>query len=179
LNPRPPKADGVYEQNKVVMKNAFIIFFPFIMSLVGNGHVQAASIPSHPVEVIIDGKKYASIHVYKLQRLKEGLKHVLSAGQIQEFSEEELCAAMKELKQSDGGSVKTPDTQENEISPSSLEETQNLKVPSVGSEEDSDTAQMKEMLQDYLTEHEDVSPVVFDPQKVKTVIIRPPAETSP
>ncbi len=86
---------------------------------------------------------------------------------------------MKELKQSDGGSVKTPDTQEDEISPPSLEETQNLKVPSVGPEEDSDTTQMKEMLQDYLTEHEDVSPVVFDPQKVKTVIIRPPAETSP
>lgn len=149
------------------------------MSLVGSGQVQAASVPSHPVEVVIDGKKSASIHAYKLQRLKEELKHVLSAGQIQEFSEEELCAAMKELKQSDGGSVETPDTREDEMRPPSLEETQNLKVPSVGHEGDSDTAQMKEMLQDYLTEHKDVSPVVFDPQKVRTVIIRPSAETSP
>ncbi len=162
--------------NRNLRGKTFIIFF--MMSSAGNGLTSHAGDSSHPVKIIVDGKRYPSLHAYKLKRLKEELKQVLSAGQIREFSEEELCAIIKELKEPDADG-NSPDTQKEETRSPSPDATGDIKEPSRGPDKDPDTVQMKEMLHDYLNRHKDVSPVVFDPQKVKTIIIQPSQGTPP
>lgn len=161
-------------------KKAFIIFC--IMSSAGNGLTGYASASSHPVEIIADGKRYPSLHAYKLKRLQEELRQVLSVGRIREFSQEELCAVMQELKQADV-EENPPDTEKEETPPPLTDPTGDFKegpaegASGVPDDSDPDTAEMEEMLYDYLNGHKDVSPVVFDPRKVKTILIKPSQKT--
>lgn len=107
--------------------------------------------PASPtVEVVIDGKEYASVHAYQREKLKARLKTALIPADWREFNDQELCAIIQELSQS-----------------------QNAAGPAQKPAENAVHEQMQEMLQDFLATHDDVRPVDVDPSKVKTILIQP------
>ena len=52
----------------------------------GYAFAQSPGTSQESVEVVAGGKIYPSLHAYKLQKLKDDLRGVLSPGQLREFS---------------------------------------------------------------------------------------------
>lgn len=75
-----------------------VFLIAFIVLPTGYVFAQAAKTSRDPIEVFADGKRYPSLHAYKLQRLKDNLRGVLSPGQLREFSAEEISAVILEIK---------------------------------------------------------------------------------
>ncbi len=124
-------------------------------------HAQPPGTASPSIEVVIDGKGYASVHAYQREKLKARLKTALTPTDWREFSDQELCAIIEELSQS-----------KNEAGPNSTEND----TPMNPNEENAVHEQMQEMLQDFLETHDDVQPVEVDPSKVKTILIQPKSD---
>lgn len=139
-------------------------------ALAGEGQV----IVSDSVEVIIQGKQYKSIGAYKRQQIKDALRKSLSSFNLKEFSEDELYEIIKDVRKqqtTNSSSTKSLGTDEhNDEGIGDIPQT-------IGQDrEDQKSSQMQEMLNQYHQEHEEVKPLFIDPEKVKSVIIKPPEQ---
>ncbi|MBI5024305.1 MAG: hypothetical protein HZC18_04810 [Candidatus Omnitrophica bacterium] len=138
-----------------------IIHVLLIMSVVfssGYAFAQSPDTPKESVEVVAGGKIYPSVHAYKLQKLKDDLRGVLSPGQLREFSEEELSSVIREIQ----------------FQPPAMAQLPSPEVTAPAADEQ--IGQMEEMLTDYNTRHGDAPPLTVDPAKVKTIILKPPLQ---
>jgi hypothetical protein len=123
------------------------------------------------IEILIDGKKYNTIHEYKLQKIKIVLQKALAAYNLQGFSEDELIQVVKE--------VRAQQLENYSFQKMSEPARKNLENPSLDdqtvAEDVSDVTvlEMREMLQDYLKEHDASKPLTVDFNKLKTIIIKP------
>ncbi|GEM_PF-4261585 len=126
-----------------------VLFMALIVLSPGYAFAQSAKKSEEPIEVVVGGKTYPSLHAYKLQRFKDDLRGVLSSAELREFSAREIAAVILELQSQ----------------PSAPEVTE----PAA----DGKTGEMEEMLEDYRAAHPDAPPPEADPRKVKTIIIKP------
>jgi len=147
----------------------FTIFF------IGLSLTHAQQIPSNnDVEVIAGGKRHGSIHEYRLEQIKDVLMNALAAKDLQAFTEEELFDIIKDIRKQQAADVPTADTEKAPNSPpDSFRQNQKSNKEDAL---DPKSSQMEEMLKDYLDEHQDVDPVIIDPDKVKSIMIKPKAE---
>ena len=113
------------------------------------------------VEIFIQGKKYTSLRDYKRHQINISLREALSTGNFKDFSFDELCEILKEVRES----KLTEAEPENAVMQEKprAERMESL-APGVN--------QMQDMLEEYLQEHEEAEPILMDPQKVKSVIIQ-------
>jgi hypothetical protein len=123
------------------------------------------------VEVVIQGRKYKSIREYKRQQIKSTLKKSLSSFNLKEFSEDELLEIMTEVRK------EQPSTRSSgnraKLSESSDEQSLKNHWEAAREAEDRKTSQMVEMLKQYQRDHEDARPISIDPDKVRSIIIKP------
>lgn len=126
--------------------SVFIIAFTVFFS--GYAFAQPTKTSPKPVEVVVAGKRYPSLHAYKLQQLKDNLRGVLSPGQLREFSEEEISAVIREIQAQPPVMAAAPVT-------------------------DTHIGQMEEMLKDYRAEHPSAPSLEVDSGKIRTIIIKP------
>lgn len=140
-----------------------VVFFCFFLII-------TQKVYSGDVEIVIDGKKYESIQDYRRQHVKDVLVSALSAGDLEMFTESELCEIIKEIRTSEISD--TPD-----IEPDEYKGLQSVdqKYESSTEEEalDLNPSQMQDMLDSYFLEHKDLDPVLLDPDKVKSITIEP------
>ena len=108
-----------------------------------------------PIEIFADGKRYPSLHAYKLQRLKDHLRGVLSPGQLREFSAEEISAIIREIQNQPPVMAQLP-----------------APKPAV-SPADARSKLIEEALENYNARYGDGPSVTVDPVKGKTIIIQP------
>ena len=135
-----------------------LFFLVYIALPLVYASAQSSDASQDSIEVVVGGKRYPSLHAYKLQRLKDDLRGALSPAQLREFSTEEIYAVIQQLK--DQPPVMTQ--------PPSQERTVPAEDPQVG--------QMEEMLKGYRAEHPDDPSLEMDPQKIKTIIIKPSSQ---
>ncbi len=133
-----------------------VLLITFVVFPSGYAFAQSPDTPKESVEVVAGGKIHSSVHAYKLQRLKDDLRGVLSPGQLREFTEEELSAVIREIQ----------------FQPPAMAQLPSPEVTAPAADEQ--IGQMEEMLADYNTRHGDVPPLTVDPAKVKTIILKPP-----
>lgn len=133
--------------------SVFIIVFTVFSG--GYAFAGSADTSQGPVEVVAAGKRYPSVHAYKLQQFKDNLRGVLSPGQLREFSEEEISAIIREIQAQPPVMAHLP----------APEATAPMTDTQIG--------QMEEMLMDYRAEHPDAPSLEVDSGKIKTVIIKP------
>lgn len=149
------------------VRYGFLILGAGLWFFLSNG-VRAEE-PSEGIEILMNGKQYKTIREYKLEQIKTALHRALAAYNLREFSEDELVQALKDVRKQQ---LNTP-AQESQPT------QQNLERPSLNNqaaEEDASgmsALQMQEMLKDYLTEHDTATPLIVDPGKVKSIIIKP------
>jgi len=124
----------------------------------GYAFAQSPDTPQKSVEVMAGGKSYPSVHAYKLQKLKDDLRGVLSPGQLREFSEEELSAVIREIKTQPPVMAQPP--------------VQDVTVPVAPAR----ITQIEEALKDYNARHQDDPALTIDPAKGKTIILKPPLQ---
>ena len=126
---------------------------------------------SDPMEIIAQGKQYKSIRAYKQEQIKSALERTLSSYDLMKFSEDELYGIMKEVrKQQAGSSSLMEDLESVGQSDSGLLEDQRTVE---GNSKDPGVSQMQEMLRQYRREHKSSGRVFLDPDKVKSIIIKP------
>lgn len=133
--------------------------------------VYAQQASSDDVEMIMDGKRYGSIHEYRLTQIKNILISALSADNLQAFTDDELCEVIKEVRDQQISGKSS-----SEVAPHSNLETFIQEQDRQSGENgtlDLDSAQMQEMLQSYYEEHEESDPILIDPKKVKSILIEP------
>ena len=137
---------------------------------------QAQEAPAHAVEIIADGKRYESVHTYKHEQIKNILTQALSSINLHNFSEEELCDMIKEVRSLQTENAPTDAVHEPKKKQSSalLMERQSIEEEA----QDLNTSQMQEMLGDYFKEHKDVTPFLVDPDKTKNIFIKPSKQQS-
>lgn len=136
----------------------YVLLVTSVAFFSGYAFAQSPDPSKESAEVVVAGKRYPSLRAYKLQRLKDDLGGVLSPAQLREFSAAEIVAVIHELQ------TQPPVTAQ----PPAREQT----VPA----EDPQAGQMEEMLKDYRAAHPGAPSLEVDPQKVKTVIIKPPSQ---
>jgi len=122
------------------------------------------------VEVVIQGKKYQSIRAYKQEQIKNILMRVLSSYDLKEFSEDELCTMIKEIRDGQQTSDADPKNDLELTDQGSNGAVRNKRINEENNRDPS-VAQMQEMLKSYLDEHESVDPSFVDPDKVKSIIL--------
>jgi len=149
--------------------------FGFTIFLSGLSLTYAQQIPSNAVEVIVGGKQYGSIHEYRLEQIKNVLINALAAEDLQVITEEELVNIIKDIRKQQAADVPTADTEKVPDSP--LDSFRQNQQSNNEDALDPNTSQMEEMLKDYLNKHQDVDPVIIDPDKVKSIIIKPKVES--
>lgn len=139
------------------MRRTILGFFvAFIILPAGYVFAQAAETSRDPVEIFANGKRYPSVHAYKLQRLKDDLRGVLSPAELREFSAQEISAVIREIKTQPPVMAQTP--------------AQEVKAPAT----DAQIGEMEEMLKDYnAAQNRDNPSLAVDPAKVKTVVVNP------
>ncbi len=115
---------------------------------------------SGSVEIFIQGRRYESIRAYRRQKIKERLQNALSFKDLTEFSEDELCEIIHEVRGKKIAVNPSPEDSKSSSQPITEEDVQDLSAP-----------QMQEMLKDYLKEHKEAKPLWVDPDKVKSIII--------
>ena len=130
-----------------------ISLFFVAFTILPSGYVLAGSAKTSqdPVEIVAGGKSYPSLHAYKLQRLKDDLRGVLSPAQLREFSAEEISAVIREIKTQPPVMARLPAA-------------------------DARITQIEETLKNYNAQHRDEPPLRVDPVKVKTIIIKPSSQ---
>lgn len=124
----------------------------------GYAFAQSPGTPKESVEVVAGGKTYPSVHAYKLQKLKDDLRGVLSPGQLREFSEEELSAVIREIQFQPPVMAQLP-----------------APKPAV-STADARSKLVEEALKNYNAQYGDGPSVTIDPVKGKTIILKPPLQ---
>ena len=147
-----------------IRRYLLILWIGSCVLLSGLSTAEDQEVPSDPVEIIIQGKQYKSIRAYKRARIKDTLKRTLSSHNLMEFSEDELYEIMKEVRTQQTGkaSLKKPDKGSLEDQRTVEQEAQDLSV-----------SQMQEMLEAYRREHKEAGHLFLDPDKVKSIIIKP------
>ena len=129
-----------------------------IMSVVFSGgyaFAQSPGTPKESVEVVAGGKTYPSVHAYKLQKLKDDLRGVLSPGQLREFSEEELSAVIREIQFQPPAMAQLP-------APEATAPVADARIKLI-----------EEALKDYNAQYRDDPALRVDPAQGKTIIIKP------
>ena len=129
-----------------------------IMSVVFSGgyaFAQSPDTPKESVEVVAGGKRYFSVHAYKLQKLKDDLRGVLSPGQLREFSEEELSAVIREIQFQPPAMAQLP-------APEATAPVADARIKLI-----------EEALKDYNAQYRDDPALRVDPAQGKTIIIKP------
>ncbi len=142
------------------MPRILLVFFvAFISVPAGYVFAQASETSRDPVEIFADGKRYPSLHAYKLQRLKDDLRGVLSPAELREFSAQEISVIIREIKTQPPVMAQIP--------------VQEVKAPAT----DARIGEMEEMLKDYSAAQNRGDPsLAVDPARVKTVIVKPSSE---
>jgi len=151
----------------------YFLLIGFGLYIIFNGLTlaHAQQIPSNAIEIIIEGKKYGSIHEYRREQIKNILINALAADDLQAFKEEELFDIIKDVRKQQIADGPTAETDKGTNSPPDP-----FQQDQQSNEEDAfdpNSSQMEEMLKDYLNEHKDVDPVIIDPEKVKSIKIEP------
>ena len=154
------------------MKFAFLLIWAgTTVFLIGTSSLYAQQISPDAIEVVVDGKRYRSIQDYRRDRIKDVLSDTLSTSDLEMFTSEELCGIIKEIREQ-----KFPDVPS--VIPKKLENLQfdarqqsrhNVKEDVL----DLSPSQMQDMLDRYFKEHKELDPILFDPEKVKNIIIEP------
>ena len=121
----------------------------------GYAFAQSPDTSKESVEVVADGKIYLSVHAYKLQRLKDDLRGVLSPGQLREFSEEELSAVIREIQFQ-------PPAMAQLSAPEATVPVADARIKLI-----------EEALKDYNAQYRDDPALRGDPAQGKTIIIKP------
>jgi len=144
----------------------FTIFF------IGLSLTHAQQVPSNnDVEIFVGGKYHGSIHEYRLEQIKDVLMNALAAKDLQAFTEDELFDIIKDIREQQAADVPTVDAgKESNFPPDSFRQNQKSNKEDAI---DPNSSQMEEMLKDYLNEHQDVDPVIIDPDKVRSIMIKP------
>jgi len=124
--------------------------------------IVCAQAPSDKVEIIINGKQFDSILEYKREQIKIILDRALSSVNLHEFSDEELSEIITEVRKE----------QTAETLPDKSSEPEGHQVDN-GDAVVLSADQMQEMLRLYLKEHKEATPLDFDPDKVKNILIEP------
>lgn len=150
----------------IILWIGFCVFFSNV-SIAGD-----PSDSSEAVEVIVQGKRYKSILAYKREQTRSNLTRILSSENLREFSEEELCNIIKEVRKRQTADSLPQETLESTDS----DDFRDLPLDQEIIEEDTPNlgvSEMKEMLREYLQEHKEADPVLLDPDKVKSIIVEP------
>jgi len=166
---------SIYRGNKKVKLYFLIIGFGFYIFFIGLSLTHAQQNPSNAVEIIIGGKQYGSIHEYRREQIKNVLINVLEKNDLQAFTEEELFDIIKDVRKQQTADVPTAEANKVTNSPPN-----SFQLDQQSNEEDvldANSFQMEETLKDYLNEHKDVNPVIIDPDKVKTIMIKSKTES--
>ena len=139
-----------------------VLLRPFVVS--------SQNSPSN-IEIIIEGKRYLSIHEYQREKIREDLSQLLSTKNLSEFSDEEILSIIQEVRNSKnrGDLPSQSSTLENPQKPMSLED----KPLGEDNAPDLDGSQMMEMLDKYQVGHKGAVPFVLKPDKMKNIIIQP------
>ena len=121
----------------------------------GYAFAQSPGTSQESVEVVAGGKIYPSLHAYKLQKLKDDLRGVLSPGQLREFSGEELSAVIREIQFQPSAMARLP-------APEAAVPVADARIKLI-----------EEALKDYNAQHWDDPALRVDPVQGKTIIIKP------
>ena len=135
-----------------------ILFIASVAFSGGYAFAQSSDAPKESVEIVAGGKSYPSVHAYKLQKLKDDLRGVLSSGQLREFSTEEISTVIQEIRSQPPVMAQPPAPE--------------ATAPAA----DERIRRMEGMLEYYNARHGDNPPLTADPQKAKTIILKPPLE---
>lgn len=135
-----------------------VVLVAFGIFPIGYVCAQDTKTSREPIEIFAAGKRYPSLHAYKLQRLKDDLRGVLSSGQLREFSAQEIATVIEELKTEPPVMAQLP-----------------MSKPAV-STADARGKLIDKALKDYNALHGDDPSVTIDPVKSKTIIIKPSAQ---
>jgi hypothetical protein len=151
-----------------------LIFFCVLLTL-SSGEAVYASQQEKPqkekLQLFMNGKKYDSVKEYKAERIKaykaslaakapkeakasdENIIRELSDKELGESSKEDLIKIIKKFYEKRKGTEK--------------------KEPEEPGDSSEDIKQMKEMLEEFKSTHQDAPSLELDPSKVKTIIISP------
>ncbi len=138
---------------------------------IGPSSLYAQQISPDAIEVVVDGKRYRSIQDYRRDRIKDILSDTLSTSDLGMFTSEELCGIIKEIREQKISDVSftIPKKLENLQSDARQQSRHNVKEDVL----DLSPSQMQDMLDRYFKEHKELDPILFDPEKVKNIIIEP------
>jgi len=153
----------------------YFLFLGFGLSIFfGSSYGHANHPPDDSVDIIVGGKQYKSIKEYQREKVKRALVYTFEGIDLRAFSEAEIFQIMREVLK--GQVIKPPIEQTNEFIanlPENEPDRKNVKKDVL----DLNPAEMQEMLDSYLKEHKEISPIFLDPSKVKSIIIAPKAES--
>jgi len=146
-----------------------ICFFWFCFFASHTAIAQAQQVPSGKIEIIADGKRYESVLAYKREQIRKILIRALSSMNLHEFSEEELCDIIKEVRIMQGVNIPLKDVKvpEKQQSDELLRNQQKIQIDA----QDFSAFQMQKMLRNHYKENPDSSPLLLDSDKVKNFII--------
>ncbi len=147
---------------------------PLVISAqVSGGETSPQKDEKKSVEIIIDGKEYASLEEYKIARFKNLLKesfpdyynddlNIFFGNLVKNFSSVKLAAIEKDDLQKIIKQFQDQDTAE----------------PTTGRANDAqrppdDLTEMKELLKEYQSTHQNSPPIEIDSKKIKTIIVAP------
>ena len=156
------------------MKLYFLLFGLGLSAIVGVVYCHANQPSNDSVEVIVGGKQYKSIKEYQREKVKQALAYTFEEIDLRIFSEAEIFEIMREILK--GQAIKPSIEQLNDIIVHHSEDEldkENVKKDAL----DLNPAEMQEMLNEYLKGHTEISPILIDPNKVKSIIIEPKAES--
>ena len=134
-----------------------VFIIAFIIFPIGYAFARSSDTSQGPVEVVVAGKRYPSLHAYKLQQLKDHLRGVLSSGQLREFSAEEISAIIREIQNQPPVMAQLP-----------------APKPAV-SPADARSKLIEEALENYNAQYGDDPASTIDSVRGKTIIIKPPS----
>lgn len=113
------------------MLKIILSFFVVCIALpFGPASARSPDTSQYPVEIVAGGKRYPSLHAYKLQGLKDDLRGVLSPAELREFSAEELYGAIHEIKEQPSVTAQ-PSLQGPAVPPSDAQVGQMEEMPTV------------------------------------------------
>ncbi|MCK5259803.1 MAG: hypothetical protein KAJ70_01955 [Candidatus Omnitrophica bacterium] len=154
-----------------IRRYLLILWIGSSVLLSGISTAEDRNVPAKPIEVIVQGRQYKSIRAYKREQIKNTLKRTLSSHNLMEFSEDELLEIMREVRkqQTARGSFVKDLKSADQPDRGSLEDQRSVEQDAL----DLGTSQMREMLKEYRKEHKGAGPLFLDPDKIKSVIIKP------
>ena len=144
------------------------LFLAFWLALIFKVAGAQGQVPvKAPIEVVMDGKRYPSLHAYQLDRLKLKMGEVFSGIPLQEFDDQELVSIIEELRRDQAAAQGEGNT---DSIPGTSSQTDSLSKEGSGE----DVLLMEEMLKGYKEGHEEAPNLILDSEKMKTITISPP-----